>query len=107
MDPVLLTVLILGVEFAVIGITAAVVMFQRLSRTSQLLSEMKDQSANNPATVMLHKTVEELRKSVSDQSQSLNQTIQKQYGDSQKIIQDVTERLTKLDETNKQVVNFS
>ena len=33
--------------------------------------------------------------------------IQKQFGESAKIIKDVTERLTKLDETNRQVVNFA
>jgi len=33
--------------------------------------------------------------------------IQEQFGHSTKIVRDVTERLTKLDETNKQVLNFS
>jgi DNA recombination protein RmuC len=36
-----------------------------------------------------------------------NKTMQNQYGQSMKIIQDVTEKLTKLDETNKQVVGFA
>jgi len=36
-----------------------------------------------------------------------HKTIQAQYGQSMKIIQDVTEKLTKLDETNKQVVGFA
>lgn len=36
-----------------------------------------------------------------------NKTIQDQHGQSMKIIQDVTERLTKLDETNKQVIGFA
>jgi len=39
--------------------------------------------------------------------QNLNQTIQSQFGQSQKTIADITERLTKLDETNKQVVSFT
>ncbi len=34
-------------------------------------------------------------------------TLQEQFGQSAKIVRDVTERLTKLDETNKQVLNFS
>src|SRR3989338_5100208 len=33
--------------------------------------------------------------------------MQNQFGESAKIIRDVTERLTKLDETNRQVVNFA
>jgi DNA recombination protein RmuC len=36
-----------------------------------------------------------------------NKTMQSQYGQSMKIIQDVTEKLTKLDDTNKQVVGFA
>lgn len=36
-----------------------------------------------------------------------NKTMQNQYGQSMKIIQDVTEKLTKLDETNKQVIGFA
>ncbi|MBU0598027.1 DNA recombination protein RmuC [Patescibacteria group bacterium] len=36
-----------------------------------------------------------------------NKSLQEQFGQSAKIVRDVTERLTKLDETNKQVLNFS
>ncbi|MBD3360719.1 DNA recombination protein RmuC [Candidatus Peregrinibacteria bacterium] len=36
-----------------------------------------------------------------------SETLQKQFGQSAKLIKEVTERLTKLDETNKQVLNFS
>jgi DNA recombination protein RmuC len=32
---------------------------------------------------------------------------QRQFGESRQIIQSVTERLTKLDETNRQVVDFT
>jgi DNA recombination protein RmuC len=38
---------------------------------------------------------------------NLNKTIQSQFGQSMKIITDVTEQLTKLDETNRQVINFT
>jgi len=36
-----------------------------------------------------------------------NKNIQEQFGQSAKIIRDVTERLTRLDETNKQVIGFA
>jgi len=36
-----------------------------------------------------------------------NRTIQNQFGQSAKIIRDVTERLTRLDQTNKQVISFA
>jgi DNA recombination protein RmuC len=42
----------------------------------------------------------------SHQHQSL-ETMQKQFGQSTKIIEEVTQKLTKLDETNKQVVSFA
>lgn len=40
-------------------------------------------------------------------SQSLQKSMEKQVGQSQKIIEDVTRRLTKLDETNKRVVDVA
>lgn len=46
-------------------------------------------------------------KAMSDTQQHLHQTIQSQFGQSAKIISEVTERLTKLDETNRQVVGFA
>src|SRR6185295_20120869 len=40
-------------------------------------------------------------------SQNLTQSVQKQMSESYRIIKDVTEGLTKLDETNRQVVSFA
>jgi DNA recombination protein RmuC len=48
-----------------------------------------------------------LNQVVDNKLSESNKTIQSQYGQSMKIIQDVTEKLTKLDETNKQVVGFA
>lgn len=39
--------------------------------------------------------------------QEINKTMREQFGSSLKIVTDVTERLTKLDETNRQVVGFA
>jgi DNA recombination protein RmuC len=44
---------------------------------------------------------------MNESNQNLNKTIQTQFGQSVKIISEVTEKLTKLDETNKQVVGFA
>ncbi len=46
-------------------------------------------------------------KAMHDTQTNLHQTIQTQFGQSVKIITEVTERLTKLDETNKQVMGFA
>jgi len=44
---------------------------------------------------------------IGQTSKEMNESIKYQSNESQKIIRDVTERLTKLDETNKQVLGFS
>ncbi len=46
-------------------------------------------------------------KAMAETQTNLHKTIQTQFGQSAKIITDVTERLTKLDETNKQVMGFA
>ncbi len=107
MDSALLTALFVGGAFAVIGIVAAVLMFQRLSRTSQLLKQMNDQAANNPAAMLLKEDLKALNERLDRQSENMQRSIQSQFGESAKIIRDVTERLTKLDETNRQVVSFA
>jgi DNA recombination protein RmuC len=49
----------------------------------------------------------ELRRAMDNKLSETHQATQKQYGQSIRLISDVTEKLTKLDETNKQVINFS
>jgi len=51
--------------------------------------------------------ITETHKVMADTQNNLHKSIQMQFGQSAKIISDVTERLTKLDETNRQVVNFA
>lgn len=49
----------------------------------------------------------ELRRAMDQKLSETHQTNQRQYADSARLIENITEKLTKLDETNKQVVNFS
>ncbi len=70
-------------------------MFLMMQNQIQELSRLVDQKISDT-----HKTMNETQV-------SLNKTIQNQFGQSMKIITDVTEKLTKLDETNKQVVGFT
>ena len=44
---------------------------------------------------------------LQNQMNEVNRTVQQQYGESAKIIKEVTEGLTRLDQTNKQVINFA
>lgn len=68
---------------------------QELSRSNQELGRVVDQKVN------------ETQKTMSETQNSIHKSIQMQFGQSAKIITDVTERLTKLDETNKQVMGFA
>lgn len=56
---------------------------------------------------MIDQKTTETNKAVTDTQNELHKTIQTQFGQSAKIISDVTERLTKLDETNRQVIGFA
>lgn len=49
----------------------------------------------------------ETNRAMNETQQHLNQTVQTQFGHSVKVITEITERLTKLDETNKQVIGFA
>lgn len=46
-------------------------------------------------------------KAMSETQQSLHKTIQSQFGQSTKVITEITEKLTSLDKTNQQVIGFS
>jgi len=56
---------------------------------------------------LVDRKISDTHKVMTETQSSLHRTIQTQFGQSAKIISDVTERLTKLDETNRQVVNFA
>jgi len=103
MDTSTLFVLIIALGlFAVI-----IVLMSRMSAIGRTMTELKEQKPNDAALQLLNQNMQGMQTRLDQQSQNLHQTIQSQFGQSTKIIQDVTERLTKLDETNKQVVNFA
>jgi DNA recombination protein RmuC len=72
-----------------------------------LLSKSSQGKKDDQSLLMLQNQINELNKVLGDGLANTHKTIQQQFGQSAKIIQDVTERLTKLDETNKQVVSFA
>ncbi len=51
--------------------------------------------------------VSEFQREVKDSTRYMQDSVKTQLGESAQIIRDVTERLTKLDETNRQVVGFA
>ncbi len=56
---------------------------------------------------LVEQKITDTHRVMADTQVNLNKTIQSQFGQSIKIITDVTERLAKLDETNRQVVSFT
>lgn len=71
----------------------------------------RDKGGNSESMLMLQGQLKEISSTLdsklSESNKMAREVMQKQFGSSAKIIADVTEKLTKLDETNKQVLNFS
>ncbi len=74
------------------------VLAERLSQLSQQNGELRQE---------LDRKLSETHRASQGQFEQTTKIMQSITGQSAKLIADVTERLTKLDETNKQVVNFS
>ncbi len=70
-------------------------MFLMMQQQLQELSRLVDQKMTDT------------HKAMNETQSNLNKTIQTQFGQSMKVITDVTKGLTKLDETNKQVISFT
>lgn len=98
---VLLIIIILG-----LGVT----LFMVLAR----LNDMKNQSSVElikSDVTELSRTIAQLNQSVGDKlersQQATQQSVQKQLSESAKLVADVTQRLAKLDETNRRVVDVA
>lgn len=104
--------LIIAIVIVVLGFGVVIFVLN-----NKLETVNNDQATNLLKTDLdtLNRGVNELQKSLGDnineklnKSQSeLNTSIQRQFAQSAKIIADVTQRLTKLDETNKRVVDVA
>jgi DNA recombination protein RmuC len=66
-----------------------------------------DDRDDGQGMMMLQNQMNELSKVIDNKLGESHKSMQIQFGQSAKIISDVTEKLTKLDETNKQVIGFS
>lgn len=92
---------------AILLLGAVVFVLQRLSTASRLLNELKEQKQNDPTALLLKEDMKAIHERLDRQTESVQKSIQSQLGESSKIVREVTERLTKLDETNRQVVSFA
>ena len=110
--------------YVIIGIAIVGALIYLISELQKLKTPQDDQSQKLMLDVMekLRVSVQDgddkTRKSLQDQLDKMTKqlaehqkgsldTLQKQFGQSAKIIEEVTKKLTMLDETNKQVVGFA
>jgi len=72
-----------------------------------LLLKKKPEEPEDKSLLMLQQQLNQLNQSVDHKLSESTKSLQNQFNESNKIIRDVTEKLTKLDNTNKQVVGFA
>src|SRR3989338_1448139 len=71
------------------------------------ISRMKKKPEDNQSLILLQNQVQEIARTLDRNMGESHKSMQVQFQHSSKIIQDVTERITKLDETNRQVMGFA
>ncbi|MBU4348012.1 DNA recombination protein RmuC [Patescibacteria group bacterium] len=91
---IILTALLIGFVFIFISL-----------KKYLLLSEKN--KTDDSSVLLLQNQLHEITKRLDISKGEMSNTMQRQFSESANIIRDVTERLTKLDETNKQVVGFA
>lgn len=67
----------------------------------------RKREGSNSSFLMLQQQMDRISQVLDNKLSESNKNLQSQYDQSSKIIRDVTEKLTRLDETNKQVVGFT
>ncbi len=87
------------------GIAVIAVGFYVLYQAIQKKSEKNPEEMSS--LLLLQNQIQELNRTLDAKLGESTKFIQYQHSESSKLIRDVTEKLTKLDETNRQVVNFA
>jgi DNA recombination protein RmuC len=76
-----------------------------------LKNNQKPETTDNKGLDLLLQQMNELSRTMdhkmSESNKMMNESVRNQFGESAKLIREVTEGLTKLDETNRQVVSFA
>ena len=74
---------------------------------SAVKNHREEKPAVDPALMMLQNQMNELSRTLDVKLGESTRAIQQQFGQSARIVRDVTEKLVRLEETNKQVMSFS
>jgi len=96
---IILMEILLGVLLAVIIIGFFVVF--------SALKGLKENSRDDRGMILLQNQVNEIARVMDSKLGESTKAMQRQFSESMRTIRDVTQQLTKLDETNKQVVGFA
>ncbi len=106
----MVSTLLIVILIAAIIVSTVVIVIQ--------INKSKAKPEDEKSLLLLQNQINALTKQIDDKLTTTNTTLQRQFGvntqmlqrlnaDSNRTIKDVTERLTKLDETNKRVVEFA
>lgn len=87
------------------GNDSSLALMEKMVQQSERLTQLSEQ--NKELRYELDRKLSETHQTTQEHFANTTKIIQGITGQSAKLIADVTERLTKLDETNKQVINFS
>ncbi len=85
-----------------VAVSAIVVLVYFLLR-----KKPEEKPQDNSAILMMQEQLKEIRQTLDTKMGDSTKIMQQQHSESSRIIRDVTERLTKLDETNKQVMSVA
>ncbi|KKR48522.1 MAG: hypothetical protein UT86_C0004G0006 [Candidatus Magasanikbacteria bacterium GW2011_GWC2_40_17] len=91
----------------IFSLLAIAVIFLLLFLLQKIQIMQKPKEGTENIFLMLQNQISELTRTVDAKLAETHKSVQQQYGISTRIIQDVTEKLTKLEETNKSVVGFA
>lgn len=92
---------VLNILILLIGAVIGVAIFYFFKKSAS------KEEGSGQAFLMLQNQINELMRAVDTKMGESTKVMQHQFGESAKLVRDVTERLTKLDETNRQVIGFT
>ena len=98
-----MSAIVLVISICIVLVIAVGVAFVFIIR----LLKKPQQKEDNSSLLLLQNQIQELSRVIDSRLHESSRFMQTQYGESHKIIKDVTDRLAKLDETNRQVVGFA
>jgi DNA recombination protein RmuC len=99
--------IILIILLVIVFIALSVLIWLNISKAKKPEEMKKDDTGLNLILQQINELNRTVDSKISENSRHMNDSIRNQFSESAKLIKDVTEGLTKLDETNRQVVGFA